>query len=384
MRLLHTADWHLGRVFHGRSLLDDQAAVLDDLIRMARDQRPDAVLVAGDIYDRSVPPADAVRLLDETLTRIVADLRIPVFLIAGNHDGPDRLSFGARLMAGAGLRVEAVPVASPGASVLADAAGEVEIFALPYAEPPMMRNVLGADAEVPDHAAVLAAQMAAVRRVRDPARRLVVMAHAFVAGGLDSESERPLVVGAAASVPAAVFDDAHYVALGHLHRPQRVGRDAIRYAGSLMKYSFSEASHTKGATLVELDADGGVQARSLPLRAPRDLRIIEGRLVELLAAAPRDPRADDYLLARLTDTGALLDAMPRLRAVHPNTLAIERPFIATGGGAGAAPRHARVELIDLFGSFVADLAGEPLDEPSRAFVAGRIAAIDQAGREAGP
>src|SRR5690606_12415861 len=121
LRLLHTADWHLGRVFHGRSLLDDQAAVLDELVRMVRDQRPDAVLVAGDIYDRSVPPADAVRLLDETLTRIVVGLRTPVFLIAGNHDGPDRLSFGARLMAGAGLRVEAVPVATPGASVLADA-----------------------------------------------------------------------------------------------------------------------------------------------------------------------------------------------------------------------------------------------------------------------
>jgi len=383
LRLLHTADWHLGRVFHGRSLLEDQAAVLDDLVRMVRDQRPDAVLVAGDIYDRSVPPADAVRLLDDTLTRIVADLRVPAILIAGNHDGPDRLSFGARLMAGAGLRVEAMPIASPSPTVLADAAGEVEVFALPYAEPPLMRNVLGADAEVPDHAAVLAAQMGAVRRVRDPARRLVVMAHAFVAGGLDSESERPLVVGTTASVPAAVFDDAHYVALGHLHRPQRVGRDAIRYAGSLMKYSFSEANHTKGATLVEIFPDGGIQAESLPLRAPRDLRVIEGRLAELLAAAPRDPRADDYLLARLTDTGALLDAMPRLRAVHPNTLAIERPLIAAGTRAGAAPRHARVELIDLFGSFVADLAGEPLDEAARAFVAERIAAIERSEREAG-
>src|SRR5690606_7263362 len=179
LRLLHTADWHLGRVFHGRSLLEDQAAVLDALVRMVGDERPDAVLVAGDIYDRSVPPADAVRLLDDTLTRIVVGVRTPVFLIAGNHDGPDRLSFGARLMAGAGLRVEAVPVVAPGASVLADAHGEVEIFALPYAEPPMMRNVLGADAQVPDHAAVLAAQMAAVRRARDPSRRLVVMAHAF-------------------------------------------------------------------------------------------------------------------------------------------------------------------------------------------------------------
>jgi len=383
LRLLHTADWHLGRVFHGRSLLDDQAAVLDELVRMVRDQRPDAVLVAGDIYDRSVPPADAVRLLDETLTRIVVGLRTPVFLIAGNHDGPDRLSFGARLMAGAGLRVEAVPVATPGASVLADAHGEVEIFALPYAEPPMMRNVLGGEVEMPDHAAVLAAQMAAVRRARDPSRRLVVMAHAFVAGGLDSESERPLVVGTAASVPPAVFDDAHYVALGHLHRPQRVARDAIRYAGSLMKYSFSEASHVKGATIVEIDAAGAARVESLPLAAPRDLRIVEGRLAEILARAPDDPGQDDYLLVRLTDQGALLDAMPRLRAVHPNALAIERPAIAAGGGAGSAPRHARIELIDLFGSFVADLSGELLDAPSRAFVAERIAAIERGEREAG-
>ncbi len=383
MRLLHTADWHLGRVFHGRSLLEDQAAVLDALVRMVGDERPDAVLVAGDIYDRSVPPADAVRLLDDTLTRIVVGLRTPVFLIAGNHDGPDRLSFGARLMAGAGLRVEAVPVVAPGASVLADAHGEVEIFALPYAEPPMMRNVLGADAQVPDHAAVLAAQMAAVRRARDPSRRLVVMAHAFVAGGLDSESERPLVVGAAASVPATVFDDAHYVALGHLHRPQRVARDAIRYAGSLMKYSFSEASHAKGVALVELDGAGRVRVETLPLAPPRDLRIVEGRLAEVLARAPDDPGKDDYLLVRLTDQGALLDAMPRLRAVYPNALAIERPALAAGGGARAAPRHARVELIDLFGSFVADVAGEPLDAPSRRYVAERIEAIARGEREAG-
>lgn len=382
MRLLHTADWHLGRVFHGRSLLEDQAAVLDELVRMVRDQRPDAVLVAGDIYDRSVPPADAVRLLDETLTRIVVGLGTPVFLIAGNHDGPDRLSFGARLMAGAGLRVEAVPVATPGASVLADAHGEVEIFALPYAEPPMMRNVLGGEAEVPDHAAVLAAQMAAVRRARDPSRRLVVMAHAFVAGGIDSESERPLVVGTAASVPSTVFDGAHYVALGHLHRPQRVARDAIRYAGSLMKYSFSEASHVKGATLVELDAAGDVRAESLALPAPRDLRIVEGSLAELLVAAAADPARDDYLLARLDDRGALLDAMPRLRAAYPNALAIERPAIAAGGGAGAAPRHARIGLIELFESFVADISGETLDEPSRDYVAGRIAAIERGEREA--
>jgi exonuclease SbcD len=368
LRLLHTADWHLGRVFHGRSLLEDQAAVLDDLVRMVRDERPDAVLVAGDIYDRSVPPADAVRLLDDTLTRLVVGLRTPVFVIAGNHDGPDRLSFGARLMAGA---------------VLADAHGEVEVFALPYAEPPMMRNVLGEGAEVPDHAAVLAAQMAAVRRARDPSRRLVVMAHAFVAGGLDSESERPLVVGTAASVPASVFDDAHYVALGHLHRPQRVGRDAIRYAGSLMKYSFSEASHAKGVALVELDAAGNARVEAIPLSAPRDLRVVEGRLAEVLAAANRDPRCDDYLLVRLTDQGALLDAMPRLRAVYPNALAIERPAIAAGGGAGAAPRHARVGLVELFASFVADVSGEPLDEAARDFVAGRVAALERADREAG-
>src|SRR5690606_10506905 len=182
-------------------------------------------------------------------------------------------------MAGAGRRVEAGPVVAPGASVLADAHGEVEIFALPYAEPPMMRNVLGADAQVPDHAAVLAAQMAAVRRARDPSRRLVVMAHAFVAGGLDSESARPPVVGA--------------VALGHLHRPQRVARDAIRYAGSLMKYSFSEASHAKGVALVELDGAGRVRVETLPLAPPRDLRIVEGRLAEVLARAPDDPGKDD-------------------------------------------------------------------------------------------
>lgn len=382
MRLLHTADWHLGRIFHGRSLLEDQAAVLDEFVRLVRDQRPDAVLVAGDIYDRSVPPADAVRLLDDVLTRLVADLRTPVFLIAGNHDGPDRLAFGSRLMAGVGLRVDAVPLADPGATVLADAHGEVEIFGLPYAEPALMRNVLGSDDGPDDHAGVLAAQMDAVRRAHDPRRRLVVMAHAFVAGGLESESERPLVVGTAASVPATVFDGAHYVALGHLHRPQRVGSEAIRYAGSLMKYSFSEAAHTKGATLVELDATGAVRAESLPLRPPRDLRIIEGELAALLAAAADDRGRDDYLLARLADRGPVLDAMPRLREVYPNMLAIERPGLAGGSGGDAAARRGQLDVIELFEGFVAELTGTGLEAPERAWVAGRIDAIGQAEREA--
>lgn len=381
MRLFHTADWHLGRVFHGRALLDDQVKALDELVHMVRDSRPDVVLVAGDIYDRSVPPADAVRLLDETLTRIVAGLRIPLVLIAGNHDGPDRLSFGARLLTATGLRVEAMPLARAEPSVFADAHGEVEIFPLPYAEPALMRNVLGDEVVLANHAEVLAAQMAAVRAAHDRSRRLVVMAHAFVVGGSESESERPLAVGTATSVPASVFDGAHYVALGHLHQPQRIGSDAVRYSGSLMKYSFSEAGHIKSASLVELDAAGAVRVETLPLRAARDLRIIEGRLAELILAADADPLREDYILARLNDTGALLDAMPRLRAVYPNILGIERPVLAAGGGVGAVPRHARIELIDLFDSFVTDLAGSALTAAEREFVATRIAALGQSERE---
>lgn len=374
MRFLHSADWHLGRVYHGVSLLEDQAHVLQQFVRIAADTRPDAILLAGDIYDRSVPPAEAVRLLDLVLSELILELKIPVVMIAGNHDGPDRIAFGSSLLQRAGLTVRGPVEPDAGPLVLRDEHGAVAIHALPYAEPAQVRHACGDDT-VDSHAAALAAQLAAARARQPAGARAVVVAHAFVLGGAESESERPLAVGGSGAVGAAAFEGFDYVALGHLHRPQAVGagagpetwRDArIHYAGSLLKYSFSEADHAKSVNLVELDAAGRCAVERIPLVPRRDLRIVEGELDALISAAAADPGRDDYLLARLTDRGALLDAMGRLRAAYPNALAIERPVLAGDGSGRAAPDHRRLRVQDLFAGFHRDVTGLALDAPETA------------------
>lgn len=379
MRFLHTADWHLGRVYHGVSLLDDQAHVLRDFLRLAADIRPDAILIAGDVYDRSVPPADAVRLLDEVLTELVVGLGIPVVLIAGNHDGPDRLAFGASLLTRAGLTVRGPVEARVTPLTLSDAHGEVAIYPLPYAEPALVRNALGEEG-LADHHAALGAQLQAIRAAHPAGRRSVVVAHAFVLGGSESESERPLSVGGSGAVGAELFAGFDYVALGHLHRPQSAGGEHIHYSGSLLKYSFAEAGHAKSVNLVEMDAAGNCTVERIALAPRRDLRIVEGTLADIVAGAATDPGRDDYLLARLTDSGALLDAMGKLRTAYPNALAIERPLHAGDGPGRAAADHRRIRVEDLFASFYAEIAGRPLEDEALATVHRIVGAIEQETR----
>ncbi|ANQ83290.1 exonuclease SbcD [Azoarcus olearius] len=381
MRFLHTADWHLGRVYHGVSLLEDQAHVLRDFVRLAGETRPDAILIAGDVYDRSVPPADAVRLLDETLTELVVGLAIPVVLIAGNHDGPDRLAFGASLLGRAGLTVRGPVDASVAPVRLRDAHGEVAIYPLPYAEPALVRSAFGEEA-LADHHAALGAQLRAIRAAHAAGTRSVVVAHAFVLGGSESESERPLSVGGSGAVGAELFAGFDYVALGHLHRPQQAGGEHIHYSGSLLKYSFAEAGHAKSVNLVEMDAAGRCTVERVALAPRRDLRIVEGTLADIIAGAAADPGRDDYLLARLSDSGALLDAMGKLRTAYPNALAIERPLHAGDGPGRAAADHRRIRIEDLFASFYAETAGHPLEAEAIATVQRIVGAIEQEARHA--
>lgn len=384
MRVLHTADWHLGRVYHGVSLLEDQAAILDQLPALIRDCRPDAMIVAGDIYDRSVPPGDAVRLLDETLTRLICTSRIPVIVIAGNHDGADRLGFGARLLAAAGLTVRSTVSAACAPVVFSDRHGEVAFYPLPYAEPPLVRAALGDDS-LTDHHRCLTAQAARLRPALVPGRRQVAIAHAFVQGGSVSESERPLSVGGTGAVGAEAFAGFHYVALGHLHRPQSLDGQRLNYSGSLLKYSFAEVDHRKSLSLVELDGHGRVTLERLTLTPRRDLRVVGGTLAAVLAAAVADPQRDDYVLARLDDPGALLDAMGKLRAAYPNALAIERPQLAAGRGvAPGQGDHRQIATATLFADFYREMTGEGLSAEASAMLATEIEAGDRMGREAAP
>lgn len=361
MRFLHTADWHLGRQFHATSLLEDQAHILDQLVALAISEKVDAVLIAGDIYDRAVPPADAVLLLDDVLSRLVVGAGIPVIVIAGNHDSAERIGFGGRIFQKQGLTLRG-PLGGFAPVVLQDSLGTVvAVHALPYVEPAFARNLPGAETAT-DHQSAMTHVVGMLRAQFVPGQRNLLLAHAFVAGGTESESERPLSVGGSGQVVPATFDGFDFVALGHLHRPQSVAVDHIQYSGSLLKYSFSEVSHVKSVSLVDIGPDAPPVVRRVSLSPRRDARIITGTLAELLARPdPHLPR-DDYLRADLTDTDPVLDPMSRLREVYPNML--EMQFTAAGprldATARAAGDHRRREPADLFRAFYRDVAGEDI------------------------
>lgn len=380
MRFLHTSDWHLGRAFFGASLLEDQVHVLEQLVAVAVGAKVDAVLLAGDVYDRSTPPADAVELLDDTLTRLVIGHGIPVVMIAGNHDSGERLGFGSRLLGARGLHVAGT---APLVVTLDDAHGPVDIVALPFAEPAEVAARTGDDS-LGDHEAAMRAEIASVLAQASPSRRRVAVAHAFVAGGCTSDSERPLVMGNAALVPAGCFDGFAYAALGHLHRPQRVGRAEVRYSGSLLKYSFDEADHRKSVSVVELDASGTCTIEEVPLQARRDVRMLEGTLDELRDRGAGDAGRDDYVLARLTDRGAVLDAIGKLRALYPNCLRVQHEAFlgARGEAEGERADLRRHSVTELFEAFFRDVTGEaPEADEARAF-ADALAAVRRTEAEA--
>ncbi|ABZ84158.1 exonuclease sbcd [Heliomicrobium modesticaldum Ice1] len=387
MRILHTADWHLGRIFHQVHMTEDQAAVLDQFIDLIKDRRPHAVIVAGDIYDRSVPPVDAVRLLDEVITRILLDHRTAVIMVAGNHDSADRLGFGNRLFAGRGFHLFGRLDRDMAPIPVEDETGPVWFCPIPYAEPALVRETFGSSPEaVRGHneaLRVLADHMSA--RTPAGARRIAV-AHAFVTGGEQSESESFLTVGGAGTVDGSIFEGFHYTALGHLHRPQHCGHDRIRYSGSLLKYSFSEADHQKGITFVELDGAGQITAcESIALTPRRDVRRLEGYLNDILKGAAPGENRQDYVMVTLLDEGAILDPIGKIRQVYPNVLHIQRTFLERGSGAvRSVGDHRRLDDLDLFASFMEQVTGSPLDEEGRQVAADVIDDVLGRCREVAP
>ena len=365
-RFLHSADWHLGRILHGVHLTEDQAWVLERFVALAKDVKPDAILLAGDLYDRSQPPADAVRLFSEVLAEIVIDLGIPVVGIAGNHDSADRVASFAPLLARAGLHMFGGVGAAPASLILEDAHGPIEIHPIPFAEPAEVRQVLGI--EQTGHEAAMAALTSRIRE-NGSAHRKVAMAHAFVAGGLESESERSLSsVGGSGMVSPDVFEGFAYTALGHLHRPQNVGSERVRYSGSLLKYSFSEVDQPKGISLVEIDAAGDVTVESVPLGARRDLRCLEGTL-EAILNAPETAGENDYLSVCLTDEGQIFDAMGKLRKRFPNVLHLERKQLELGERKVLSGQEmAKSSVEHLFSGFYEEVVGRGMNAAEREFV----------------
>ena len=326
MRLLHTSDWHLGRSLHRAGLRDAQAAFLDHLVETVRDERVDVVAVAGDVYDRAIPPVEAVDLFESALVRL-REVGARVVAISGNHDSARRLGFGSPLVDAAGvhLRTRAARCADP--VVVDDADGKVAIYGVPYLEPEAVRGELppdpaGGTDEPRGHTGVLGRGLACVRAdLAARGGRSVVLAHAWVTGGEVSESERDISVGGVGCVPASLFDGFTYTALGHLHGPQTLAA-GLRYSGSPLAYSFSEAGHTKGSWLVELDATGLARVEHVPAPVPRPLSALRGPLDELLTSRAHDAVADHFLSVTLTDPARPDEAMTRLRSRFPHVLVL--------------------------------------------------------------
>ncbi|MCU8037274.1 exonuclease SbcCD subunit D [Shewanella oncorhynchi] len=361
MKFIHTSDWHIGRQLHNQSLLDDQAFVLEQIIALADEHKVDAVIVAGDIYDRSIPPANAVALLDDVLNRLVHDLGLQVIMIAGNHDGHERLGFAAKQMAASGLHIIGPLSADIHPITLSSSSGDVVFYPLPYAEPATVRQVF--ECEAASHEAAMLLLLEQVRQHDSQGLPKVVISHCFLDGGSESESERPLSIGGADKISPTLFTEFDYVALGHLHGPQYKGAEHVRYSGSILKYSFSEQHQHKSVTLVELGAKTPADIRLLPLTSIRDVRILEGELATLLAQGKMDIKREDYLMVRLLDKHAILDAMGKLRAVYPNVLHLERTGLMAGQQQVTLSRdHIKKGEMDMFRDFFSQVSGESLTQ----------------------
>lgn len=354
MRILHTADWHLGRTFRGEPLIEDQAAILDQVFAALVTNDVDVLIIAGDIFDRTLPPGSAVTLWNAFVARVYHETRAAMVVIAGNHDSGDRIGLHETLHDPARILIRGPLRLEERALVLEDEHGPVAFSALPYGEIYAARQVFGDDTIKTPHD-VLAAQYRAARLNVPKGARWVIAAHAFVAGGHVGEAERALTVGGIETVPHTLFEGADYVALGHLHRMQRAGEDHIRYSGAPLAFGFDESGDEKVMLLVDIGAEGVETMTDIPFAPPRHVRTIHGTLAELEAAGAQNP-SGDIIKAVLADEGELVDPLGRLRRVYPHIMMLEREKkerqMHQGRGRAEASLHQPGDVVAEFLDFV--------------------------------
>ena len=359
MRFAHISDLHIGKRLHEVSLLDDQAYILEEIRKILRDGKPDAALIAGDIYDKSAPSAEAVRLFDDFLSGLASDGQ-SVFVISGNHDSAARVAYGGRIMERSGVHLSA-PAYEGGVRpvTLTDGHGPVDIYLLPFIKPVHVSLAFPAE-KIESYSDAL--RVAVERMGVNPKRRSVLVAHQFVTGAVRSDSEE-VSVGGLDNVDAAVFAPFSYVALGHIHRPQNIGSPRVRYSGTPLKYSFSEAGDEKSVTMAELDGKGEVSLRTVSLTPKRDLREVKGTYEELMKKENYEGTAtEDYLHIVLTDEEDVPDAMRKLKTVYPNVLRLDYDNVRTRSGAvvEAAPETEEKSPLALAEEFYALQNGRPM------------------------
>lgn len=368
MKFLHLADLHLGKRVNGFSMLEDQAHILRQILAILDDERPDGVLIAGDVYDKSVPSVEAVELLDGFLTELRAR-GVPVLLISGNHDSPERLAFGGRVMDSCGIHISPVYDGALAPVTLHDEFGPVHVWLLPFVKPAHVRRWFP-DADIGSYTDAMAEAVAHMDI--DTAARNVLVTHQFVTGGARSGSEE-LSVGGTDNVDSGVFAPFDYVALGHLHGAQHIGRETIRYAGSPLKYSFSEARQHKSVTVVTLGEKGDVQVRTAALTPLRELREIRGNYDELTARSfyEHTTYRSDYLHLILTDEQDVFDAMSRLRTIYPYLMTLDYDNARTraAGGMSVPAETERRTPLELFEALYQRQNHQPMSEVQRAYIA---------------
>lgn len=375
MKLIHLSDLHIGKRVNEFSLLEDQRYILEQILAVIDQEQADGVLIAGDIYDKPVPPAEAVQVFDDFLTRL-AERKIPVFAISGNHDCAERVAFGARLMSGTGVYLSPVYDGKVTGITLEDEYGEAVIWLLPFVKPALVRHVF-ADEEAGSYQE--AVRIAVDHIAAEEEKRNVLLAHQFVTGAFRCESEE-ILVGGLDNVDVSVFDRFDYVALGHIHSPQQVGRETVRYCGTPLKYSFSEAEQEKSVTVVELGKKGEVGIRTVPLRPLRDMRRIRGTYLELTALSfYQDTNREDYIQAVLTDEEDVPDGLMKLRVIYPNLMKLEYDNQRTRDNreiSGTCEAEQKSEL-ELFEEFYELQNNQPFSERQREFVMQLIQKIQE-------
>jgi len=364
MKLVHLSDLHIGKRVNEFNLLEDQAYILDEILAVIDRESPDAVIIAGDIYDKSVPSAEAVRLFDDFLYRLSRRGKA-VFIISGNHDSPERIAFASRLISGSGIHLSPVYKGKVEPVVLEDEYGPVSFYMLPFVKPAHVRAAFPEE-EIGSYTEALG--LAVEKLGMDKSGRNVLIAHQFVTGAARSDSE-DVSVGGLDNVDAAVFDGIDYVALGHIHRAQSCTAPHIRYCGTPLKYSFSECSHEKSVSVVELMEKGSVNIRTVPLSPLRDMREIRGSYMELCARENAGSNTDDYLHITLTDEEDIPDVIAKLRSIYPNIMKLDYDNKRTRSGFGSlsAADAQHKSPLELFGEFYEEQNGQAMSSEQEAF-----------------
>nr|WP_300838972.1 exonuclease SbcCD subunit D [uncultured Acetatifactor sp.] len=370
MRFLHISDLHIGKRVNEFSMIEDQNYILKQILDIAAAKRVDAVLIAGDIYDKPVPSAEAVQMFDWFLTGL-ADLGKKVFAVAGNHDSPERIAFGAQLMSGRGVYVSPVYDGTAFCQVLTDAYGEIGIYLLPFVKPAIVRHALEGEIQSASPESYQEAVELAVERMGiDRTRRNILIAHQFVTGAGRCDSEE-VAVGGLDNVDGSVFDCFDYVALGHIHSPQSVGKENVRYCGTPLKYSFSEADQEKSVTVVELREKGRTSISAVPLAPLRDMRRIRGSYREMMSKTFwQDTNTEDYVQVTLTDEEDIPDGMQRLRTVYPNLMRLiyDNSRTRQDRSVDTAAQVEQKSELELFGEFFELQNNQPMSREQTDYV----------------